>query len=878
MSWSHAKNKKQFLCSYSSTSIRLIQEIQQLLRIVGVSSTITPTETPKREPFWLLNVSIVDLHQFGGFPVHHPDKSSHQYEFLNGDSPDSSMAYSRYRLMPIPSALAGELRTLIGSKEKSLYVTLSKAIERQYVSKETAKTIVGKRLCCTHPLYEKWVQLVNMPGVHFERVKSVEVTEIKEDGYDLTVPGFETFMSQDGIVLSNTMSAFVPLSTEAVDEAKKMYPSRNLFSPATGKIMYTPTHESQLGIHMLTQKGKDTRKVFKTQAEAAKAAEGGKIGMTDVVKIGNRRTTMGRMVVAQALPEEMRADVLTGKTDLDGDGQREMLSKLAKDHKNDFGDSVNRIKDLGNAYVTSAGVSLGLDDLRADKTSRTRILKAADAKVALVMKGGGTKEERQKKAVQIYDKASESMVNTIARTHGAKGTMLHKMMKSGIKPSMGAYRQITMAPMLMMNAKGEVIPTPIRKSYSEGLDVGDYWTSMSGARKGVIQKVQSVQEPGYLTKQVMNSVMNNSVGTPDCGTAKGISLPTDERDILDRYVASDVKAGRKKFKAGTLITPGVRDSLRNNRVGKVVVRSPLRCEHETGVCSKCYGLDEDGNDAPVGKNVGITSAQAVGERSTQLAMRTFHEGGIAPVGRAGKQKAMIADEFNRVQQLVQMYEKIPGSATLSTVGGKVSKVQRDPAGGHNVFVGNTRHYVPQNRGEPAVSVGGRTKKLRSGMQIQRGTPLSAGPINPNELLPLAGINKVQGYLAGELYGLYKGQGIRRRNIETVVKSMTNLTKIGDPGDHSEFIRGDFAPTSKVQALNKKLAAKKLKPIRHRPVLKGVKTLPLDIQTDWVARLNHENLGATVVDAANQGWSSDIHSVHPIPGLAYGAEFGKKEPY
>ena len=148
----------------------------------------------------------------------------------------------------------------------------------------------------------------------------------------------------------------------------------------------------------------------------------------------------------------------------------------------------------------------------------------------------------------------------------------------------------------------------------------------------------------------------------------------------------------------------------------------------------------------------------------------------------------------------------------------------------------------------------------------------------NEMLPLTGINKVQGYMAGQLYDLYKGEGIRRRNIETVVKSMTNLTEVKDPGDHSDFIRGDFAPTSRVQALNKQLAGKKKKPIVHAPVLKGVKTLPLDMQTDWMARLNHENLNTTVIDAANQGWTSNIHGKHPVPALAYGAELGKKKPY
>jgi DNA-directed RNA polymerase subunit beta' len=695
--------------------------------------------------------------------------------------------------------------------------------------------------------------------------KAVKIHPLVTSGYNADFDG-------------DSMSAFVPLSNEAVDEAYKMMPSRNLFSPVTGKIMYSPTYESQLGLHTLTQEGRATKNSFKTIADAAKAAQSGKVGMTDIVSVGRQKTTVGRALVANALPSNLRGDVTSGKLELDGKGQKELLTRLARNNKDQYGEVVNKLKDLGNQYATYSPVSIGLDDIKADKKTRDRILSAADRKVSEIMRGSGKLEDKKKRAVQVYDQASESMIKSVEKSKSADKGALMTMMKAGVKPNMDAYRQIKMAPMLMMNAKGEVIPTPVRRSYSEGLDVGDYWTQMSGARKGVVQKVQSVQEPGYLTKQVMNSVMNNSVGTADCKTSKGISLPVDEKDILDRYLASDIKAGKHVFKSGTLITPGVRDSLRNNKVGRVVVRSPLRCEHGTGICAKCYGLDEEGKDPQVGLNVGVISGQAIGERATQLAMRTFHSGGIAPVGKKGKEQARLTDDFKRVQQIVQMYDKIPGSATLSTSSGKVEKIKKNPAGGMDVFIGGKKHYVPQNRGEPIAFVAGKPRRLRPGMPVQKGTPISAGPVNPHEMLPLAGVNKVQGYMAGQLYDLYKGEGIRRRNVETVVKSLTNLTRVKDPGDHKEFVRNDFAPTSYVQATNKQLTSMGKKPIRHSPVLKGVKTLPLDVQTDWLARLNHEKQTQTIVDAAGQGWSSDIHGTHPIPGMVYGAEFGRGTPY
>jgi hypothetical protein len=107
--------------------------------------------------------------------------------------------------------------------------------------------------------------------------------------------------------------------------------------------------------------------------------------------------------------------------------------------------------------------------------------------------------------------------------------------------------------------------------------------------------------------------------------------------------------------------------------------------------------------------------------------------------------------------------------------------------------------------------------------------------------------------------------------------MSNVTRVKDPGDHPDYIRGDFANTSQVQYLNKtQLRKQGLKPIRHEPVLKGVRQIPQDVMEDWLARLNHEELKSTVIEGAQRGWSSNIHGEHPIPGVVFGAEFGLGE--
>jgi DNA-directed RNA polymerase subunit beta' len=177
-------------------------------------------------------------------------------------------------------------------------------------------------------------------------------------------------------------------------------------------------------------------------------------------------------------------------------------------------------------------------------------------------------------------------------------------------------------------------------------------------------------------------------------------------------------------------------------------------------------------------------------------------------------------------------------------------------------MGNTDVYISSSRG----------LKVKKGDTVKRGQRLTDGAIDPRRLLELTNIDTVQRYMSDELHKVYESQGIKKRNIEVVIKAVTNLGKVEDPGDSDEFIRGDFASLSHVSAVNKKNRYKN--PIVVSPILRGMETLPLDQSTDWVARLQYRKLKETFIRAANEGWESDIHGLHPAPGILYSAEFGK----
>ncbi len=677
----------------------------------------------------------------------------------------------------------------------------------------------------------------------------------------------------------DTMSAFVPLTQEAVDEAHKMFPSNNLFSSTHHGIMYSPDQESLLGLHLMAKWGKETGKSFPNVAEAQKAADKGQLHVTDVVNIGGHNTTLGRALIFEHLPPKLKeekkfSDLMLKDPKFEiakrakGDkvmGVHDLLEDIAHHDDKNFAQTVDHLKNLGNKYSYELGSSFSLKDLAVDKKLRASILGPADAEAAKIKSSTLSKAKKDEKLIELYSKTTQDLIH--AHTPGFKhsGNKIYEMIESGARGKMNQFSQMTIAPMLMKDGAGGTLPTPVKKSYSEGLDIGDYWTSLHGARMGTLQRAQGTSEPGALTKDIVNLVLPNMIVSKDCGTTQGISMHVGDDQIHDRYLAVEQKLpGGKTLPAGTLVDPGVTSVLKKHKIDQVVVRSPLKCAHGQGMCSKCFGLNENGHLHELGVNVGVIAGQALGEPATQLAMDSFHTGGVANARGAG-----AVDKFTRLNQLLKIPKKLPNSATLSRVSGNIQKIEKDKAtNGHNIFIDGERHFVPAQR-TPLLD----GKPLAVGMKVRRGDKLSDGNVNPRELLRNTDIHRVQNYLTDELYnGIYKSEKVRRRNIETVVRSLTNLTRVDDPGS-SLHTTGDIALRTSVEEHNRNLKSGD-HPIEHTPLLRGSEQTALDQHEDWMARLNFRRLKDTVLEGAAKGWKTDLHGTNPIPAYVMGSEFGK----
>jgi len=141
---------------------------------------------------------------------------------------------------------------------------------------------------CVH---DTTTQRVDGSACGWTRVTGVVRTNETVTGYDLTVPGYETFMNSDGVVLSNTLGIFVPSLPEAVEDVKnRLMPSKQIFSIRDpDKVMNAPQQDLILGLWNAANSPSKKTHVFETEREAILAIQQGRVSLSDEVKINQKK-------------------------------------------------------------------------------------------------------------------------------------------------------------------------------------------------------------------------------------------------------------------------------------------------------------------------------------------------------------------------------------------------------------------------------------------------------------------------------------------------------------------------------------------------------------------------------------------------------------
>lgn len=257
---------------------------------------------------------------------------------------------------------------------------------------------------------------------------------------------------------------------------------------------------------------------------------------------------------------------------------------------------------------------------------------------------------------------------------------------------------------------------------------------------------------------------------------------------------------------------------------------------------------------------------ATTESHVLVASGIYHHntGGSAMGG--GDATASHFDQANQIFEMVKP-ESMPVKATLSTENGKVTKIVEDrAAGGHFIFINGVPHRVPTNL-KILVSVGDEVKK---------GQSISTGPVSPHELLKHTNMEHTRNHLVSALGSIYKSYGVRQRNVEAVIRNLTNTVEITEDPLHIHSPKDILAETT-VEKENQERAELKEPLIEYKHVIKGIDEAIKAVHgDDWLARMNYQELERTLKDGVALGAKSNIHSSNPIAGIAYGAEFGQSK--
>ena len=521
-------------------------------------------------------------------------------------------------------------------------------------------------------IHQHAVLLNRAPTLHRMGIQAFEPVLIEGNAikiHPLVCKGFNADFDGD------QMAVHLPLSVEGQVEASVlMMSTNNVFSPADGSPIMSPSQDIVLGIYYLTnERGgmKGEGKVFADKFEAINAYDHGTIGLHAKIKVQldeseeictapgrfgkvkNRliETTVGRVFFNDILADGMPFYNFTLAQRGVGRVISDCHARIGRTHTINL---LDRIKTLGFRHATLSGMSFATADLKVPTEKKRQILVKTEKEVERITKsykdGAITDGERYNQVIDGWTHAREQVTAEMLKelredTRDGKPYInpIGLMTDSGARGSVDQVRQLAGMRGLMAKPSGTIIETPIKSNFREGLSVLEYFSSTHGARKGLADTALKTADSGYLTRKIADVAQNVIISMDDCGTLNSVEKEVVYKGTEVERPLAAIITGRTSaqniadpitdeyiVRDGHIITAAAAQRIEDLGIEKIRVRSGLTCDASVGICAKCYGLDlSNGVLAEQGLAVGIIAAQSIGEPGTQLTMRTFHIGGTA---------------------------------------------------------------------------------------------------------------------------------------------------------------------------------------------------------------------------------------------------------
>ncbi|MGE5049459.1 MAG: DNA-directed RNA polymerase subunit beta' [Deltaproteobacteria bacterium] len=575
----------------------------------------------------------------------------------------------------LPKAMAVELfKPFIIHKlvEKGIAETVKRA--KKIVEKESPEVYeILEEIIEDHP-----VLLNRAPTLHRLGIQAFEPVLVEGKAiriHPLVCAAFNADFDGD------QMAVHVPLSFESQLEARLlMISSNNVLKPSDGRPVAEPSQDMVLGCYFLT---KEPAEFEARLAKAPRVGSMAELEMGLAVKrlafhspvqywyvppvgagpAGWVATTAGRVIFNSILPDMLRKDLGFQNKAM----RKRDLSELVFESYRRAGlaptvQFLDGLKEFGFRYATMGGVSIGVADLEIP-SEKASLLHDAEARVERFQRAYSTGQitfgERYNKVIDAWTHANndiaEAMVATMRKSKGGFNPVF-MMFDSGSRGSRDQIRQLAGMRGLMAKPQkkltggiGEIIESPIKSNFREGLSVLEYFISTHGARKGLADTALKTADAGYLTRRLVDVAQDVTVTEEDCGTILGLEMaalkegediiePLRERlvgnvaleEVTDPHELDEHGHPKVLVEAGKPIDEDTAQQIEDAGIETVKIRSVLTCEARRGICRMCYGRNlATMGLVDLGEAVGILAAQSIGEPGTQLTLRTFHIGGTA---------------------------------------------------------------------------------------------------------------------------------------------------------------------------------------------------------------------------------------------------------
>lgn len=612
--------------------------------------------------------------------------------------------------------------------------------------------------------------------------------------------------------------------------------------------------------------------------------------------------TFGQAVLAKILPE----DVYKPGDKLDKAGIKKVLGQVAERYPDRYEDVANGLMRFGlQSGEATGGASFGIEDLKTSPVAKERAAYiSAEMQKIYAETRGQSPVERRKRIVELLDVEARKQPDEILAESQASGNRFALQLNGAGRGNRAALAAIRGGSIMVLNAKGDPVPVPITRSYSQGLSPLQYLAASYGARTGITQTKLSVASSGYLSKllqQAGHRMMAVDLDDPDPrGQLRGLPADVTDTDNVGALLATDYDDIPKN----TVITPKILSRLKDMGHDEILVRSPIAAAHlESGAYARDLGVREHGRLPRIGEHIGQIAGQTVGEQVTQSSLGAKHRGGTL----GGKKGTPGLAGFQLSERLVNPSSSARGLGVHSEMDGKVQSIEEAPQGGLFIKIGDKEHYVDPDF-TPSVKIG---DEVEAGDQITDGIP------NPAAITRLKGVGAGREYWVKAMRrGLQEsGFPTDRRQLEVLAAGLIDRVRVNK--EYGEFTPGSVVPYSRIEKLYRPRRDSEIRAIHsstgrylEEPVMHytigtrvtpsmvnrlqkfGVKQVTthtdapffqpevtrgidlLQTDRDWMTRFLGSNLQKGLLQGVHFGAESDEEGTSFVPSRASAINFGK----